>query len=258
MQPWRSAITATEPGHIRVRGYEVTELMSRCSFAEMIYLLHKGELPPPGVGRLLNAILVAGADHGPGSPSAMTARTAATGNRRGIEAAIAAGVLAIGDAHGGAGADCMELIGRGLALVEQDGLSMQEAAHQIVSEIRRSGGRLPGLGHRVHKNDPRTTVLFNLAEEAGVAGIGVAFLQALAQEANRQIKELPINVDGAIAGVLYDLGFPPLFGRSIFILSRAAGLSAQVLEEYQREKPVRIHLDYDYDGPAPRSLTEEE
>jgi citrate synthase len=46
---------------------------------------------------VLDAVLVAVADHGPGAPSCAAARLAASGNRQSISAAIAAGVLAIGD-----------------------------------------------------------------------------------------------------------------------------------------------------------------
>jgi citrate synthase len=56
-------------------------------------------------------------------------------------------------------------------------------------------------------------------------------------------------VDGAIAAVLYDLGFAPPLAKAIFILGRTAGLTAQVMEEYTREKPMRIHIPVEYDGP---------
>ena len=249
MEPWHSAITTSDEEHIWIRGYDLTRLMTQASYADVVFLLHQGKLPTAAVQRLINAILIAGADHGSNSPSAMAARTIATGNRRGIEAAIAGGLLAIGDAHGGAGLDCMEMITHGLALAEKENISIQEAASRIVSEMKKTGRRLPGMGHRSHSEDPRTPVLFRLAEEAGVSGDGIAFMNALADAAQDQIKALPINVDGAIAAVLYDLGFPPAFAKAIFIIARTAGLSAQVMEEYTREKPMRIKVEVEYDGP---------
>src|SRR5947199_363733 len=71
-------------------------------------------VPSAGERRLLDAILVGGADHGAGAPSCAAARLAASGNRASLSAAVAAGILAIGDEHGGAGSSCMELIRRGL------------------------------------------------------------------------------------------------------------------------------------------------
>ncbi|MGH9416062.1 MAG: citrate/2-methylcitrate synthase, partial [Terriglobales bacterium] len=122
-----------------------------------------------------------------------------------------------------------------------------------VEAARAAGRRLPGLGHRVHSHDPRTPVLFDLAREHGVAGAGVEFVTALQAAAGRLIKPLPINIDGALAAVLYDLGFPPEAGKLIFITARVAGIAAEVAEEHAREKPMRIRIPVTYDGPPPRS-----
>src|SRR5437762_34509 len=126
-------------------GYDVTELMTRATFADVVFLMHKGRLASEGERRLIDAMLVASADHGPGSPSATAARTVATGNRRAPEAAIAAGVLAIGDAHGGAGLACMELINAALARITGPGTSIADVARTTIEEARRDGRRLPGL-----------------------------------------------------------------------------------------------------------------
>ena len=86
------------------------------------------------------------------------------------------------------------------------------------------------------------------------AGPGVAFMRALESAVAGTVKALPINVDGAIAAVLYDLGFPPALGKLFFIIGRVAGLSAQVMEEYTRERPMRVKVPVTYDGPEPRPL----
>src|ERR1041384_6266197 len=98
-EPWRTRITTYDDTHIWIHGYDVTEMMRATTFSSVVFLLHKGRLPTHGGRHLMDPILSAAADHGPGSPSAAAARTAATGNRRAPEAALAAGVLAIGDAH---------------------------------------------------------------------------------------------------------------------------------------------------------------
>ena len=230
--------------------------MKDATFADVVYLLHRGRLPVEAERRVIDAILIASADHGPGSPSAAAMRTVATGNRAAPEAAIAAGILAIGDAHGGAGLACLELITRGVDLVNRQGQSMDAAAVKIVEEETSAGRRLPGLGHRAHTTDPRTAVLFGLMEDAKLAGAGVEFVRALEKVAARTIKPLPINVDGAIAAVLYDLGFPPAMGKLIFIIGRVSGLSAQLIEEYTRERPMRIKIPFVYDGPEPTRRNE--
>ena len=102
MHPWRTAIVNSDETHIWVRGYDITALMRQAGFVEMVFLLHRGRLPSEAERRLLDALLVASADHGAGAPSCATARLAASGNRASLSAAIAAGILAIGDEHGGA------------------------------------------------------------------------------------------------------------------------------------------------------------
>ena len=79
-------------------------------------------------------------------------------------------------------------------------------------------------------------------------------MQALAVAVGVKIKPLPINIDGALAAVLFDLGFPPGAGKLMFIVGRVAGLTAEVAEEYSREKPMRIRIPVKYDGVPPRSI----
>jgi citrate synthase len=256
MEPWRTGITDSNATDIWVQGYDIGSLMQRATFAEMIFLLHLGRMPSKDEGRLLDAILISSADHGPGSPSAATARLACSGNRGSVSAAIAAGVLAIGDEHGGAGMACMETIAAGVALAKSEGISIEEAAGRIVDDARSRKQRISGMGHRVHSHDPRKDVLFGMAREFGLAKDGVAFMLALEAAVAAKIKPLPINIDGVLAAVLYDLGFPPVFGRLCFIIGRVAGLSAEVAEELAREKAMRIRIPVVYDGPPPRDLPE--
>ena len=254
LQPWRTAIVQADDATIRLRGYDITELMQRATFADTVFLLHRERLPNKHERRLLDAILTSCADHGSGAPSCATARLAASGNRESLSAAIAAGILAVGNDHGGAGAACMEMIAEGVALARAESIAIGEAARQIVDKARAAKQRLPGMGHRVHSVDPRTAVLFAMAREEGVAGDGVLFMEALDAAVREKSKPLPINIDGALAAILHDLGFPPAAGKLIFIVGRVAGLTAEVAEEYAREKPMRIRVPVEYDGVPPRSI----
>jgi citrate synthase len=253
MEPWKTAIVDVGPDHIRVKGHDVLGLMQTATFTDLIFLLHHDRLPSKGERRLLDAILVGVADHGAGAPSCAAARLAASGNRQSAAAAVAAGVLTIGDEHGGAGSGCMDLIAEGLVRVRA-GESMTAAAGALVDEARAAGQRLPGFGHRVHSTiDPRVAVLFGLAEESALLGDGVRFARALEDAVRERIKPIPLNIDGALAAILVDLGFPPLVGKLLFIVGRVAGLSAEVLEECTREKPMRIKIPVQYDGVAART-----
>ena len=250
MDSWRSAITNADGHRIIVRGHDLVSMMEHGTYAEVVGLLLGGHKPDEGERRLIEAMLIAISDHGAGSPSAATARMAATGNRVAPEAAVAAGILAIGDAHAGAGMACMSIIAAGLERSSRESLGYADVASDIVRTARAEGRRLPGFGHRMYLEDPRTTVLFQIAERYGKSGNGVAFVKALAVEIARAIKPMAINVDGAIAGVLYDLGYPPATAKLIFIIGRTAGLAAHVLEEYTRERPLRVRIPVVYDGPA--------
>jgi citrate synthase len=254
MEPWRTAIVDSRDGQIRIRGYEVTSLMTGRTFTDTIFLLHAGRLPTPAERALLDAVLSGVADHGSGAPSCAAARLALSGNRQSLSAAVAAGMLAVGDDHGGAGSGCMELIASGVARARTEKISLEDAAARVVAEARSKGQRLPGFGHRVHSTDPRTGVLFTMARSSGLAGDGVAFVEAMEKAIAAAVKPLPINVDGALAAVLHDLGFSPPFGRLVFLIGRVAGLTAEVAEELAREKPMRIRIPVEYDGVPPRSI----
>jgi len=254
MDPWKSALVTHDATSIRIRGYDIGALMERASFPDVVFLLHRGRLPSPEERRLLNAILIASSDHNAGAPSCAAARIVASGNRQSLSAAVAAGILAIGDEHGGAGANCMALIGRVVESARTQHIALELAAQQAVTASRQAGTRLPGFGHRRHTTDPRVSVMFGMAREAGVAADGVAVVTALESALAAAVKPLPTNVDGALAAVLYDMGFPPEAGKLLFMVGRVAGLTAEVAEEYAREKPMRFRFPVEYDGEPPREF----
>ena len=253
-QTWKTSITKIEPNKVVVRGYPIDELMGRISFGEMVYLVLKGELPTPQVGKLVDAMLVSSVDHGATPPSALAARTVASGGAP-LTTAIAGGIMTINRHHGGAIEGCMRVLLELVDYKNQAGVDAQTAAREKMAEFRAQKRRVPGYGHRVHTNDPRTQRLFALAEEAGVAGeyieMGHALRQAMKESLNR---DLPMNVDGGIAAVLCELGFPPELGNGFFAISRTVGLTGQVYEEMTRERPMR-KIDpsaHEYNGPPER------
>ncbi|KYK28121.1 MAG: hypothetical protein AYK23_01890 [Candidatus Proteinoplasmatales archaeon SG8-5] len=186
--------------------------------------------------RLLEAMIVASVDHGVTPPSAQATIIAATA-RASYEVAVAQGVGAITDVHGGAGSAAAILFAD---CVENAGDSLEESIEEQVRTYLEEGKRVKGLGHRIHTQDPRRDAIWALAEESGVAGRHV--------EASRLIthvfhsvkgKELPINVDGVIGAVTADLGMDPVMAKVIFIYGRIAGLSAHYFEEVATQKAMR-------------------
>jgi citrate synthase len=81
-------------------------------------------------------------------------------------------------------------------------------------------------------------------------------LQALRETLAKDGKELPINVDGAIAALLIDMDIPRELANAFFIMARVPGLVAHIYEEQTTQRPMRrIHpSDHSYDGPEPRTL----
>ena len=255
MNAWRTAIARTDDTSIRIRGYDVTGLMRQASFAGLVFLLHKGRLPTADEAKLIDALLIGVADPGAGAPSCAASRLVASGNRQSLSAAVAAGVLAIGDEHGGAGETCMELIAAVIETARAGGSTIEEAARSMVKEMRDAGQRIPGIGHRRLTTDPRVEVLFTMARDATIAGDGIVAARAVETAVRELIKPLPLNIDGALAAILHDMGFPPPAGKLVFIVGRVAGLTAEVAEEHEREKPMRIRIPVDYDGEAPREIS---
>ena len=252
---WTTAITSIQPNQVRLRGYRIDELMGRVTFGQAVYLALKGELPSPQVGRLMDAMLVSSIDHGATPPSALAARTAASTGAS-LTASIGAGVLSINRHHGGAIEDCMRLVLDGVGRLDQ-GRAPAEAAAEMLDELKAQGKRAPGFGHRIHTDDPRTRRLLALADEWGLSGKGVTMARALEDALEKSLgRRLPLNVDGALAALLVDLGFPPELGNAFFVIARVTGLAAHVQEEMTRQRPMRaIHpTDHEYDGPAPREM----
>ncbi len=252
---WKTRITQIKPNEVRLRGYRIDELMGSITFAQAIFLVLNGELPDQNVAQLIDAMLVSSIDHGATPPSALAARTVASTGAD-LNAAVAAGVLSINRFHGGAIYDCMGVLMEGLQKAEHAGISLDTVAVDLVSEYKEAKKRIAGIGHRIHTNDPRTIKLFALAEELGVAGDGVKMISGIQQAIAKSGKDLPINVDGAIAALLVDLDMPRELANAFFIMARVPGLVAHVYEEQTAQRPMRrIHpTDHEYNGPTERSL----
>lgn len=251
---WTTGVTKIKPNEVRVRGYDISELMGKVSFGQVVYLILRGELPNEAIGDLMEAMIVASIDHGATPPSVLAARTVASTGAS-LSASIAAGILSINDHHGGAIENCACQLG---AIIKRaDGGDLEVAARDQLEEWKQQGRRMSGFGHRVHSDDPRTSRLFELAEIAGTFGEHCHAARAVEGVFKANGKSLPINVDGAMGALLADLGFDPKVMNGIFIISRVGGLLAHVTEEQKRCRPMRKidPVNHDYDGPGDRSLS---
>ncbi len=253
---WESKLSNTSENGIRIRGYNLVQLIGTVPFPSVLYLLYTGELPEPNVAKLIDAVMVASIDHGPGAPSALAARTAASGGAS-LGAAAAAGLLTMGKYHGAAVQDAMEAIQQVVDLSENQ--DVDRAADAVVANWRKMGRRLSGFGHRQHKHkDPRLERLFELAHAANVPGAHLQAAHAIEAALKRSTgKDLPINIDGAMAAILCEIDFPVPLANALFMVARMTGIFAHANEEIQEMPPMRRidPVDFGYAGPAERNLT---
>ena len=253
---WDTKLSYTTEAGIQIRGYDLEQMIGVVPFPSVLYLLFAGELPTPSTAKLMDAIMTASIDHGPGAPSVLAARTAASGGAP-LGAAAAAGLLTLGKHHGAAVQDAMSAISRVVELAQGAG-DLDRAAEAVVAEWRQAGRRLAGFGHRQHKRqDPRLARLFALAGEANVPGAHLAAARAIEGALKRTTgKDLPINIDGAMAAILCEIGFPMPLANAVFMVARLAGILAHANEEITQMSPMRRidPVDHGYAGPPARGL----
>lgn len=241
---WKTSISGIIDGETVIHGYKITDLIDKLSFTDAIWLELKGELPTEKERAMLDGILISTIDNGLGPPSTTNARNSASAGNP-MQAAVAAGILGIGGSHGGAIEECARLLQLGLT------------AEKLVEKVLSGGERIPGFGHKIYLEDPRATQIFEKAKTLGFYGETcelVAKVEAVLQE--KKGKKIPVNVDGAIAAVVSDMGFDWRLGKGFFIIGRVVGLIAHIFEEIVREKPFRRipTEEIKYDGTAPRKL----
>ena len=253
---WKTKITKVEPNHLVTKGYRQDDLIGNIPFSHVVYLLLKDELPNKEHGKMMDAILTACIDHGVTPPTAMASRIVASGGVS-LPTAVAAGVLSIGDAHGGAIEKGAKFLQEGVKRLKKEGKSIEEMAKVLVKESREQKKRILGFGHRVHTSDPRTKKLFMLSDELKITDNHIKLARAIEKELEKQIsKKLPINVDGAMAAISSDMGFDWRLGKAFFLIGRVAGLTAHVYEEQTEFKPMRkiFTADVEYTGEKEKDL----
>ena len=229
---WKTAIIDMEPGRIDLRGEPIQNLIGNLSFAEMIWFMLRGDKPTPAQAHLFEAALVAAVDHGPQAPSIAAARMAVTCGLP-LNNAMASAVNMLGDVHGGAGEQAVQLY----HFVADHSAGLTEALDDWIAE---HGKILPGFGHRFHTpTDPRAPRLMALVSEAvdqgACSGDFMRIGQVIEAElAHRKSKPVPMNIDGATAVIYAELGFAPPLARGLFCLSRSVGILTHAWEQMQQ------------------------
>ena len=255
---WSTAIIDMEPGRIAIRGAPIEGLIGRESFAGMIWRMMRPDPPRPGQLALMEAALVAAVDHGPQAPSIAAARMAVTCGAP-LNAAMGSAVTMLGDVHGGAGEQAVELFTR-IDAATAAGTPPETAVPEAIDDWQAQRDPfLPGFGHRFHKPvDPRAPRLLELVDAArdngAVAGRFAAIGRSVEAElTSRKDKPVPMNIDGSTAVIYAELGFAPPLARGLFCLSRSVGILAHGWEQMQQggrnKGPTPPGYRWTYIGP---------
>lgn len=251
----KTAISKVEKDKIVTRGYNQRDLIEKIRYSDMVFLILKGRLPSIDEGRIFNQVLVSFCDHGVTPPSTQTARLI-TSSGSPMNSAIAGALLSFGHKHAGAIEKTMELYQssiNSLYLTDDSSIDNKQIASlaiDIYSEYIFGGKKIPGFGHRYHDVDPRADKLMELAIRQGFVGPHIKLALAL-EDLVYQKKKIRLNVDGANAAILSDLGFTPDLGLGVFMIGRLPGIIAHINEEKMDEDEFRKFCDLDdviYEG----------
>ena len=247
---YRTGIGTSTPETITLLGHDLAaELIGKVSFGELAYWLVAKRRPTSAQLTMFEAVLVALADHGL-TPTAIAARLTYASAPDSLQGALAAGLLGGGSRFLGVTEDAAVFLSEALAATAARPTSAaewDELAVEVVTDAKRSGRLVPGLGHPVHKDgDPRTPVLFALARDNGTFGDHLALFEAIGRTHPAVLRRtLPLNGAGVCGAVLADLDLPVAMMRGFALLARCAGLLGHLAEEQVDPIGIDVYLNVD-------------
>lgn len=218
-------------GEYHLRGKAISSLMMEMNFLSVIWFAWTGASPTDIEYKLLNACFVASVDHGEAPPSAQVARIVSSCGKS-LADSVAAGLLTFGSRHGNAASAAASWM--------QTAVRAGHSADVVVAQAVQEKRRLPGLGHPEYEVDPRATKLVEIAKlhlpTTPHCDLALEVSRVFSTQKN---KALPLNIDGALGGVIADMGGPSELADAIFIASRTVGLIAHAREESTRSDSYR-------------------
>ncbi|MCA0963742.1 citryl-CoA lyase [Salipiger bermudensis] len=251
-----TSISTSDAHSITIRGQDLCDdLIGKIDFTDYFWLLVLGERPSATQRRMMDACLVAIAEHGL-VPSVQAARMTLAAGPDAWQGAMSAGLLGMGSVVAGSSEAAAQFLQQVLDRTAADGTDVETAAIASLNDLVAAKKKVPGLGHGQHsEGDPRANVLLALSDEIGNSGRYVETLRILGKYAPEITgRPLPINVSGAIPATILDAGFPLQAVKAVPLLARAAGLSAHLYEESLRSIGFIMSNVADkgitYDGPV--------
>ena len=203
---------------------------------DFLRMLHDKE-PTQTQIEALNLYLILLADHG-FNASTFSARVTA-GTLANLHSAITSAVGTLsGPLHGGANEKAMDMI------LE---IGTKKKASNYIQKAFDNKQKIMGFGHRVYKvDDARKPHLKKMAKQIWEEKGNMKIFD-VSEEIEKQVKERkPIitNVDFYSAPLLYGLEIPTDLFTPLFAMSRVAGWTAHVLEQYRNNRLIRPRARY--------------
>ncbi len=201
------------------QGYPASELINKgYDITHVIGLLWDGRLVSKQEAEIMRRIIILSADHGPCVSGALTTIIAACAGI-GLSQAVAAGLIMIGPRFGGAVTDA----GRYFKYAIDNNMSVDE----FLGYMKKNVGPVPGIGHRVkslRNPDKRVKELVGYVKSLGIPTPHLDFALEVEKITAAKKDNLILNVDGTMAAVLVDIGFPVESLNGFFVLARTIGL----------------------------------
>ena len=218
-------------------GKEPIAANPKLSFAANFLYCLTGKDPDEVMTHTFDVALTLHADHELNASTFAARVTAATLSD--IYSCVTSAIGALkGPLHGGANEDVIKML---LEVGDAD-----KAVERVHAMLARKA-KIPGFGHRVYRTeDPRATHLRAFSEELGkrTGQENLYLMSKRVEETIRQEKKLNANVDFYSASTYYSLGIPIDLFTPIFAISRMAGWTAHILEQYHNNRLIRPRAEY--------------
>ena len=207
--------------------------------ANFLYVL-TGDRPSALATRAFDVALVLHADHELNA-STFAARVAAA-TLTDVHSTIVAGVATLkGRLHGGANAEVMKML---MAIGED---ADDDRVTATIRTMLTRKQKVPGFGHRVYRTeDPRATHLRQMSRDLGTQAGNSRWFE-ISQRIEAVMKtetKIDANVDFYSASTYHTLGIALDLFTPIFVVSRVAGWTAHVLEQYANNRLIRPRAEY--------------
>jgi ATP-citrate lyase alpha-subunit len=228
-------------------GYPASELINAgYDIPHIIGLLWDKRLISKQEAEVIRRIIMLSADHGPCVSGALATILAACAGI-GLSQSVAAGMIMIGPRFGGAVTDA----GKWFKYAIDNNMSVEE----FLAYMKKNVGPVPGIGHRVkslRNPDKRVKELVGYVKSLNISTPHLDFALEVEKITAAKKDNLILNVDGTMAAVLVDLGFPVDTLNGFFILARTIGMIGHWCDQKRQGSRLIRLFDYLVNYAAPK------